>query len=154
MRVFEPYEFLCPHCGVKLKSDKEGLLNCAECRRVFEAGQNRRLARESKAYKNALIKSAPEVYTVAAFSYGGEIKKDEQRTYAGAFDYITQNRYAKENRTVFLPLCFSVAKADGFLNGLIAHEAALKSYRSALIESILAAPPCDKRSSAHFAAEV
>ncbi len=153
MRVFEPYEFLCPHCGVKLKSDKEGLLNCAECRRVFEAGQNRRLARESKAYKNALIKSAPEVYTVAAFSYGGEIKKDEQRTYAGAFDYITQNRYAKENRTVFLPLCFSVAKADGFLNGLIAHEAALKSYRSALIESILAAPPCDKRSSAHFAAE-
>ncbi len=153
MRIFEPYEFLCPHCGVKLKSDKEGLLACSECRRVYEAGQNRRLAKESRAYKNALIKSAPEVYTVAAFSYGGETKKKEQQAYARVFDYITEARYAKDNRAAFLPLSFSVEKADGFLSSLLAYEAVLKRERAALIDAILSAPPCDKRSSLHFAAE-
>lgn len=145
MRIFEPYGFSCPDCGAKLRSDNEGLMACPGCRKVFEVGQNRHLVKQNKYYRNALAKSAPDVYTVATFSYSGDTVKKEQRALACVFDYGARDKNAESNRAVYLPIAVNVAKAPDFLVVLIKHEEEYKRYRERIAALVASSGPTDKR---------
>lgn len=145
MRVYEPYDFTCPECGARLKPDDSlGLFYCPECRKIFDAGQNRHIAKEKKYYINTLRKSAPDVFTVAAFSYYESVSKLEQRDGANRVDMSNCGRNGCCDTV-------DVVKQTGFLDRLIAHNEQYERLRGMALNLINSRPTESKRGGSHLA---